>query len=43
MSFAKGDGLYFSELKEYENDDLKRINWKATAKTSSLKANVLTK
>lgn len=39
-SFLKNDGLDFSELKEYENDDLRRINWKATAKTSSLKANV---
>lgn len=39
-SFFRNDGLDFRELKEYENDDLRRINWKATAKTSSLKANV---
>ena len=37
----KGDGLDFREIKEYEiGDDVKKINWKSTAKTNSTKVNV---
>ena len=36
----KGDGLDFREIKEYENEDLRRINWKASAKSGELKANI---
>ncbi|MSN96950.1 DUF58 domain-containing protein [Campylobacter sp. FMV-PI01] len=39
-SLLKGDGLDFREIKEYENEDLRRINWKSTAKSGSLKTNV---
>lgn len=36
----KGDGLDFREIKEYEFEDLRRINWKASAKSGELKSNV---
>jgi len=37
----KGDGLSFREIKEYElGDDVRKINWKATAKTQSTKVNI---
>lgn len=39
-SLIKGDGLDFREIKEYENEDLRRINYKASAKSGELKANV---
>jgi uncharacterized protein (DUF58 family) len=41
LTTFKGDGLDFREIKEYEiGDDVKKINWKATAKTNSTKVNV---
>lgn len=37
----KGDGLDFSEIAEYNyGDDVRKINWKATAKGNSLKVNI---
>ncbi len=37
----KGDGLDFNEIKEYEHgDDIRRINWNATAKGMHVKTNV---
>jgi len=37
----KGDGLDFREIKEYQSgDDVKKINWKSTAKTGVTKVNV---
>jgi uncharacterized protein (DUF58 family) len=37
----KGDGLDFSEIAEYNyGDDVRKINWKATAKADSLKVNI---
>lgn len=36
-----GDGLDFKEIKEYSyGDDVKKINWKATAKSGDIKVNV---
>lgn len=41
LSSFKGDGLDFKEIKEYSyGDDIKKINWKATAKSNDLKINV---
>ncbi len=41
LTKLKGDGLDFREIKEYEfGDDVKKINWKSTAKTNSTKVNV---
>jgi len=41
LTTFKGDGLDFHEIKEYEvGDDVKKINWKSTAKTGSTKINV---
>jgi uncharacterized protein (DUF58 family) len=41
LTTFKGDGLDFREIKEYEiGDDIKKINWKATAKTNNTKVNV---
>jgi uncharacterized protein (DUF58 family) len=37
----KGDGLDFREIREYESgDDVRKINWKATAKSDNLKVNI---
>ena len=37
----KGDGIDFAEIKEYQyGDDVRKINWKATAKTGDVKLNV---
>ncbi len=41
LTKLKGDGLDFREIKEYEfGDDVKKINWKATAKTGATKVNL---
>lgn len=41
LTSLKGDGLDFKEIKEYNyGDNIKNINWKATAKSNSLKVNV---
>ncbi|PSM51899.1 DUF58 domain-containing protein [Campylobacter blaseri] len=40
QSPIKGDGLDFKEIKDYIDEDLKKINWKATAKSGAIKANV---
>ncbi len=41
LTTFKGDGLDFREIRDYEyGDDIRKINWKATAKSSSLKTNV---
>ena len=41
LTTFKGDGLDFREIKEYEwGDDVKKINWKSTAKTGETKVNV---
>jgi uncharacterized protein (DUF58 family) len=41
LTKLKGDGLDFREIKEYEfGDDVKKINWKSTAKTGNTKVNV---
>jgi len=41
LTTFKGDGLDFREIREYEiGDDVKKINWKSTAKTNSTKVNV---
>jgi len=41
LTTFKGDGLDFREIKEYEfGDDVKKINWKSTAKTGATKVNV---
>jgi len=41
LTTFKGDGLDFNEIKEYEyGDDIRRINWNATAKSMSVKTNV---
>jgi len=41
LSTFKGDGLDFREIKEYEfGDDVKKINWKATAKTGITQVNL---
>ncbi len=37
----KGDGLDFREIRDYDyGDDIRKINWKATAKGNGLKTNV---
>ncbi len=37
----KGDGLDFREIREYNSgDDIRKINWKATAKSNDIKVNV---
>jgi len=41
LTAFKGDGIDFAEIKEYKfGDDVRKINWKATAKTGYLKVNV---
>lgn len=41
LTSLKGEGLDFKEIKEYNyGDNIKNINWKATAKSNSLKVNV---
>ncbi len=41
LTTFKGDGLDFREIREYEyGDDIRKLNWKATAKSGSLKTNV---
>ena len=41
LTTFKGDGLDFREIREYAHgDDIRRINWKATAKGAGLKTNV---
>lgn len=42
LSLSKfgSDGLDFSEIRDYSNDDVKKINWKATARSMELKSNV---
>ena len=41
LTTFKGNGLDFREIREYEHgDDIRRINWKATAKGAGLKTNV---
>lgn len=41
LTSLKGEGLDFKEIKEYSyGDNIKNINWKATAKSNSLKVNV---
>jgi len=41
LTKLKGDGLDFREIKEYQfGDDVKKINWKATAKTGATKVNI---
>jgi uncharacterized protein (DUF58 family) len=41
LTTFKGDGLDFREIREYDHgDDIRKINWKATAKGSGLKTNV---
>ena len=40
LTTLKGDGLDFKEIKDYSyGDNIKNINWKATAKSDSLKIN----
>ncbi len=41
LTTFKGDGLDFSEINDYHyGDDVRKINWKATAKSNSLKINI---
>lgn len=41
LTAFKGDGIDFAEIKEYAyGDDVRKINWKATAKTGEVKLNV---
>ena len=41
LTTFKGDGLDFREIREYTHgDDIRRINWRATAKGAGLKTNV---
>lgn len=41
LTTFKGDGLDFREIKEYEiGDDIRKINWNATAKTSKTQVNL---
>jgi len=41
LTAFKGDGIDFAEIKEYNfGDDVRKINWKATAKTGQTKLNV---
>ncbi len=40
LTAFKGDGIDFAEIREYSSgDDVRKINWKATAKSGSLKLN----
>jgi len=41
ISLSIGEGLNFKEIRDYNSsDDIKYINWKATARTQDLKVNV---
>ncbi len=41
LTTFKGDGLDFREIRDYEyGDDIRKLNWKATAKGAGLKTNV---
>ena len=41
MTTFKGDGLDFREIRDYDHgDDIRKINWKATAKGNGLKTNI---
>lgn len=41
LTTFKGDGLDFHEIREYNyGDDVRKINWKATAKSNAVKVNV---
>jgi len=41
LTAFKGDGLDFREIRDYEHgDDIRKINWKATAKGAGVKTNV---
>lgn len=41
LSIFQGDGLDFREIREYEyGDDIRKINWNASAKSNTLKTNV---
>jgi uncharacterized protein (DUF58 family) len=41
LTAFQGDGLDFREIREYvHGDDIRKINWKATAKSQGLKTNV---
>jgi len=41
LTTFKGDGLDFREIRDYEyGDDIRKINWKATAKGGGLKTNI---
>ena len=41
LTSLKGEGLDFKEIKEYAyGDNIKNINWKATAKNNDLKVNI---
>ena len=41
LTTFKGDGLDFREIRDYDHgDDIRKINWKATAKGAGLKTNV---
>lgn len=40
LSKFGSDGLDFAEIREYNNDDVKKINWKATARSMGLKTNI---
>ena len=41
LTTFKGDGLDFREIRDYEHgDDIRKINWKATAKGAGVKTNV---
>ena len=40
LTAFKGDGIDFAEIREYNfGDDVRKINWKATAKTGEVKVN----
>ncbi len=41
LTAFKGDGIDFAEIKEYDyGDDVRKINWKATARTGDVKVNI---
>jgi len=41
LTTFKGDGLDFREIRDYEyGDDIRKLNWKATAKGGGLKTNI---
>jgi uncharacterized protein (DUF58 family) len=41
LTTFKGEGLNFREIRDYSiGDDVKKINWKATAKSNTIKINV---